>query len=398
MKPLEIKPNVFWVGVIDWNIRDFHGYSTYKGSTYNAFLILDEKITLVDTVKGPFFEEFIHKIRHIVEPSKIDYLVVNHVEMDHSGAFLQTVEAISPEKIFCSEMGKRALLQHYHRSDLPYEVVKSGDVVRIGSKSLHFIETRMLHWPDSMFTYIPQDRLLFSSDAFGQHWATSGRFDDEVSTEELMHHAAKYYANILLLYSPLVQKLLASVRTLDLAIDMIAPDHGLMWRKDPPAIIEAYDRWSRQVARRKVVIVYDTMWHSTEKMAKAIAEGAMDEGVETTLMCLKSNHRSDVVTEILDAKGLAVGSPTLNNGLFPTIADFLTYLKGLKPVGKIGTAFGSYGWSGEAAKLIAASLSEMKLEQLAEPLRVQYVPGDDELRGCLDLGRLMATKVKETVP
>lgn len=395
---VEIKPDVFWVGAIDWNIRDFHGYSTYKGTTYNAFLIKDDKITLVDTVKGPFFNELLHHISQIVEPNKIDYLVINHVEMDHSGSFLQTVDAIKPEKIICSEMGEKALVQHFKRTDLPYQVVKTGDSIRTGKKTIHFIETRMLHWPDSMFTYIPEDKLLISSDAFGQHWATSARFDDEVPFDELMNHAAKYYANILLLYSPLVQKLLAKVKELNLDIDMIAPDHGLIWRKNPLAIIEAYDRWSRQEAKRKAIVVYDTMWHSTEKMARSITDGLIDEGIETIPMSLKVYHRSDIMTELLDSKGLVVGSPTINNGIFPTIADILTYMKGLKPVGKIGFAFGSYGWSGEAAKIISQYLSEMKVEQIIEePLRIQYVPDHEALKKCYELGRKLGERIKETV-
>ncbi len=397
MKPVEIKPGVYWVGAIDWNIRDFHGYSTYLGTTYNAYLILDDKITLVDTVKKPFLSELFHRIDQVVEPEKIDYLVVNHVEMDHSGSFPEVVERIQPEKIFCSEMGKKALQKHFHNQALPYEVVKTGDSVSIGSKTLHFLETRMLHWPDSMFTYLPGDRLLISSDAFGQHWATSERFDDEVDMGELMRHAAKYYANILLLYSPLVQKLLTKVQELNLDIDMIAPDHGLIWRTNWQQIIEAYDRWSKQLVRRKAVVVYDTMWHSTEKMIHAVANGLIDEGVEIKLMSLKACHRSDIVTEVLDAKGLVVGSPTINNGLFPTVADFLTYLKGLKPSGKVGFAIGSYGWSGEAPKLISKIFDEMKVEQIIEPIRIQYVPTHEELKKCYQAGRDLGRKIKESV-
>lgn len=397
MSIVEIKPKIYWVGAIDWNIRDFHGYSTYLGTTYNAFLIVDEKITLIDTVKKPFFGELLRKVSEIVNPKDINYLVVNHVEMDHSGSVPETIEAIEPEKIICSEMGKKALISHYHRNDWPYHVVKTGDTVNLGSNDLNFIETRMLHWPDSMFTYISQSKLLISSDAFGQHWATSERFNDEVNASELMHHAAKYYANIILLYSPLVQKLIEKVKNLNLSIDMIAPDHGLIWRTNPSQIIEAYDRWSKQVARKKAVIVYDTMWHSTEKMAHAIADGLMDEGIEVKLMSLKACHRSDVVTEILDAKGIAVGSPTLNNGLFPTVADFLTYLKGLKPVGKLGLAFGSYGWSGEAPKLIAEYFEAMKTEMVYDPIRINYVPPLDELKTCFEAGKVLGRRIRESI-
>ncbi|HAA04323.1 MAG TPA: MBL fold metallo-hydrolase, partial [Syntrophobacteraceae bacterium] len=376
-----------WVGAIDWNIRDFHGYSTYKGTSYNAFMVTDEKTALFDTVKKPFLSDLVHRIRQLVEPTKIDYLVVNHVEMDHSGAIPEIIELIKPEKVFCSEMGKKALIEHYHREDWPFEVVKSGQTLNLGTKTVHFLETRMLHWPDSMFSYIPEDRLLISSDAFGQHWATSERFDDEVDQPELMAHAAKYYANILLLFSPLVQKLLATVQQMNLDIDMIAPDHGLIWRANPGKIIAAYDDWSRQRTARKAVIVYDTMWHSTETMAKTIADGLIDEGIRVKMCNLKVNHRSEVMTEILDAGAVIVGSATINNGILPTVADMLCYLKGLRPVGRLGAAFGSYGWSGEAVKIITQSLEEMKFE-LPEPgLRVKFVPTHEHLKQCRELGQ-----------
>jgi flavorubredoxin len=386
MKAVEIKPNVHWVGAIDWNIRDFHGYSTYKGTTYNAYLVKDEKIALFDTVKKPFLSDLLDRLRHVVEPTKIDYLIVNHVEMDHSGSVPELIELIKPEKVFCSEMGKKALIEHYHREDWPFEVVKSGQTLSLGQKTVQFLETRMLHWPDSMFSYLAEDRLLISSDAFGQHWATSERFEDEVDQPELMAHAAKYYANILLLYSPLVQKLLASVQQMNLAIDMIAPDHGLIWRSDPGKIIGAYDTWSQQKTAQKAVIVYDTMWHSTEHMAKAIADGLIDEGVSVKMCNLKVNHRSEVMAELLDARAIIFGSSTLNNGILPTVADMLCYLKGLKPVGRIGAAFGSYGWSGEAVKIITQSLEEMKFE-LPEPgVRVKFAPTHEHLKQCRELG------------
>ena len=279
MKPVEVLKDVYWVGALDWNVRDFHGYVTYKGTTYNAYLVMDDKITLFDTVKQPFKSELIHRIWQVVEPSKIDYLVVNHVEPDHSSALPEIVEMVKPEKIFCSPMGHKALLDHYHREDWPYEIVQSGQTLGLGRRTVHFLETRMLHWPDSMFSYLAEDRLLISSDAFGQHWCTSERFDDEVEQWELMMHSAKYYANILLLYSPLVGKLIESVQEMGLEIDMIAPDHGLIWRGNPGKIIEAYDAWRQQKPKRKALVIYDTMWHATEKMAKAIADGLIQEGI-----------------------------------------------------------------------------------------------------------------------
>ncbi len=394
MLPVEVLKDVYWVGAIDWDIRDFHGYLTPKGSTYNSFLVMDEKITLFDAVKAPFKDELLERISKVVDPKKIDYLVVNHVEMDHSGSLPQVVDLIKPEKLFCSAMGKKALLEHYRREDWPYEVVGTGASVSLGSRSVQFIETRMLHWPDSMFSYLPEDRLLISSDAFGQHWATNERFDDQVDSVELMGHAARYYANILLLYSPLVQKLLGTVQKMDVPIDVIAPDHGLIWRNDPSRILAAYDSWSKQEAKRKAVVIFDTMWHSTENMAKAVADGLLEEGVSVKMMDLRVAHRSDVITELLDAKGVVLGSSTLNNGMLPRMADILCYVKGLRPAGKVGAAFGSYGWSGEAVKLLTQTLEEMKVEVLDPGLQVKFVPGKEDLKKCVELGKKIGAAVK----
>lgn len=396
MKPVEIMKDVYWVGALDWNIRDFHGYTTYQGTTYNAFLVMDDKISLFDTVKYPFREDLVQNIKQIVDPVKIDYIIVNHVEPDHSSCLPGIMGVIKPEKIFCSPMGKSALLEHYHQEDWPYEVVESGQSIKLGRRTVQFLETRMLHWPDSMFSYLKEDRLLISSDAFGQHWATGERFDDEVDQGELFKHAAKYYANILLLYSPLVEKLLNTVHQVGLEIDMIAPDHGLIWRSAPGKILEAYQTWSKQKACRKAVIVYDTMWKSTESMAKAVADGLLEEGITVKMMDLKGNHRSDVMTEILDARALIFGSPTLNNGMMPTVADMLHYLRGLRPENKIGAVFGSYGWSGEAVKLMKRALEEMKVEVVDSGIRVKYVPDNKDLENCVELGRRIGKAVKET--
>ena len=394
MTTREIKENIHWVGVVDWNIRDFHGYSTYKGTTYNSFLVMDEKIALVDTVKKPFKQELIDNIRELTDPEKIDYIIVNHVEMDHSGSLPEMIDLIKPEKIFCSPMGHKALLSHFHREDWPYEIVKSGDSISLGKKTVQFLETKMLHWPDSMFSYFPEDKLLISSDAFGQHWSTSERFDDEVDKAELMAHASKYYANILMIFSPNVRKLLEKVAEMGLEIDMIAPDHGLIWRENVGEILESYGRWARQEAKQKAVIVYDTMWKSTETMAKAIYKGLLEEGISIKMMDLKTNHRSDIVSEVLDAKAVLCGSPTLNNGMLPTMADLLTYLKGLRPSGKIGAAFGSFGWSGEAVKHINVFMEEMKFDILDPGIKVKNVPTDEDLLKCVELGRKVGQAIK----
>jgi flavorubredoxin len=252
----------------------------------------------------------------------------------------------------------------------------------------------MLHWPDSMFTYLKEDKILFSSDAFGQHFAGLERFDDEIG-EEIMPNAKKYFANILLLYSPLILKLVDTVTEMGLALDMICPDHGIIWRKDPSKIINAYVEWSQQEPKRKALVIYDTMWHSTEMMADAIVDALGQAGVDAKPMHLRSWHRSDIITEVLDAGAIVVGSPTLNNGLFPTVSDFLTYMKGLKPKNKIGAAFGSYGWSGESVKLIKNELEEMKFKVIDPGLKIQYVPDEKGLEACYELGRKIAKELPQ---
>jgi flavorubredoxin len=316
--------------------------------------------------------------------------------MDHSGSLPEMMEIIKPEKLICSPMGHKAILEHFHREDWPYEVVKSGDEISIGKRTIQFLETRMLHWPDSMFSYIKEDGILFSSDAFGQHYATSERFDDEASMPEVMHESAKYYANILYLYSPLIRKLLKTVSEMNLDIKMIAPDHGVIWRSHIGSILKAYDEWSRNTFDKKALVIYDTMWHSTEEMAKAIAIGLEETGVSTSMINLKVHHRSDVMTEILKARAVILGSSTLNNGLLPRMAGFLMYMRGLKPANKIGASFGSYGWSGEAVNLMNTSLLEMKIDVIEEGLRLKYVPAAGQLEECREMGRRIGQAVLDS--
>ena len=394
MNNIELAKGIYWVGAVDWDVRDFHGYSTNRGTTYNAFLIVDEKVTLFDTVKRSHLDDLLRHVRNIIDPEKIDYLVVNHVEMDHSGSLPQLMEIIKPEKLFCSPMGHKAILDHFHRPDWPFEIVKTGTELNLGKRTIQFIETRMLHWPDSMFSFVKEDGILFSSDAFGQHYATSERFDDEVPLSEVMEEAAKYYANILYLYSPLVKKLLEAVAGMNLDIKMIAPDHGVIWRKDMGVILEAYRKWSNGECREKALVIYESMWHSTEYMAHAIAAGLEETGVSTDLINLKVNHRSDIMTKVLSAKAIVVGSPTLNNGLLPNMAGFLMYMRGLKPINKVGASFGSFGWSGESVKLLNQSLEDMKIELIEDGMKVKYVPSDDVLAECTEMGRRIGETVK----
>jgi flavorubredoxin len=389
MKPVEVADGIYWVGAIDWNIRDFHGYSTKEGTTYNAFLIMDEKITLIDTVKKEFADELIHNISQIVDPKKIDYVISNHTEMDHSGGLARVMHRIGEDKpIYCSKMGLKNLPRHFS-SKYNYQSVQEGEELSLGKRTLTFLETRMVHWPDSMFTYAKEDKILFASDGFGQHYASTERFDDEIG-DEIMIHAKKYFANILLLYTDLIVKVFEKVQNLSLDLKIICPDHGIIWRKDPMKIVNAYVEWCQQKPKRKALVVYDTMWHSTEMMAEAIVDGLNQEGVKVMPMHLRRWHRSDIITEALDAGAIIIGSPTLNNGLFPTIADFLTYLKGLKPKNKIGAAFGSFGWSGEAPKFIQQELEAMKFDVVDTPLKIQYIPDEKGIEACQELGRKIA--------
>jgi flavorubredoxin len=393
MKSFEIKDNIFWVGAIDWNVRDFHGYSTYKGTTYNAYLVKDEKIALFDTVKKSHLQELVHHIKQLMDPTEIDYLIVNHVEMDHSGSLPEMVELIKPEKIFCSKMGLKAIEEHFHPEGWPLEAVENGRTLSLGSRTVQFIETRMLHWPDSMFSYLQEDKFLISSDAFGQHYATSERFDDEVDFSELMGQTAKYYANILTLYSPLIRKLLAKVQELGLEFDMIAPDHGVIWRSHIKDVLQAYADWSQNKGRRKALVIYDTMWKSTEMMAKAIATGISMTGVSVKLINLAVNHRSEVMTDVLNAKAVVLGCATLNNGMLPRMAGFLMYMRGLKPTNKIGAAFGSYGWSGEAVKLMNGAMADMKFDVIEPGMRIKYVPNHSDLQECVAMGQRIGEAV-----
>jgi flavorubredoxin len=394
MNTKELAKGIYWVGAIDWDVRDFHGYSTYRGTTYNAFLIIDEKVTLFDTVKRSHMDDLLQHIRAIIDPEKIDYIVVNHVEMDHSGSLPELMDIIKPEKLICSPMGHKALVDHFHQQDWPYEIVKSGSEMSLGQRTIQFLETRMLHWPDSMFSFIKEDGILFSSDAFGQHYASSERFDDEVPLSDIMNESAKYYANILYLFSPLVRKLLTKVAELNLDIKMIAPDHGVIWRTNQETILKAYEKWSHGQCSEKALVIYDSMWHSTEKMAKSIAAGLEESGISTNLVNLKVNHRSDIMTQVLEAKATVLGCSTLNNGLLPRMAGFLMYMRGLKPVNKIGAAFGSFGWSGEAVGLLNKAMEDMKIDIIDEGLRHKYVPDSDSLDTCMAFGRRIGEAVK----
>ena len=394
MVKVVLKEGVNWVGVVDWNIRDFHGYITNRGSTYNAYLISDEKIALVDTVKSAFCNELIEHISELANLEKIDYIIVNHVEMDHSSSLPVIAKLAKNAKIISSQRGKEALIKHYGSDFNVVETVKTGDELKLGKRTLRFIEAPMLHWPDSMFTYIVEDKILMPNDAFGQHFAGTGRFNDEVDECELMEEAQTYYANILMPFAPLITRKIQEVVQMGIPIDIIAPSHGVIWRKDPLKIITAYLNWSSGAAKQKAVVVFDTMWGSTDKMARAIADSLAGAGVEVKLLKLRATDNTDVVTEILDAKAVVVGSPTLNNQMFPTVSSFLTYITGLKPKGKIWGFFGSYGWGGGAVRDMVEMAKKAGFEVLEPSVDAKYVPDKEELKKCFDFGQQIAQKLK----
>ncbi len=375
MRPVELKKGVYWVGGIDWNLRNFHGYLTQRGSTYNAYLIIDEKITLIDTVKYYLADEMMERIAHIIDPAKIDYVIANHVEMDHSGGLPAVMERCPNATVYTSPNGEKGLKVHY-KKDWKFQTVKSGDSLSIGSRTLQFVLTPMVHWPDNMITYCPEEKILFSNDSFGQHIASSERFDDEYPIEIILDEAAKYYANIVLPYGEQVKQEFAAAAGLD--IQTIAPSHGLIWRKHIPDIFKHYQRWVSNSTDKKALIIYDSMWNSTEKMAYAIQNAFESKGYATRLFNLHLSHISDIMTEVLTAEYVCVGSPTLNNNMLPTVASFLTYLKGLAPKGRKGLAFGSYGWGGQSIGQVDEILCGLKWTML-EPVKYNYVPDQQSL-------------------
>ena len=396
MKAVEIVKDVYWVGAIDYSVKHFHGYSytTHHGTTFNAYLILGEKIALVDAVYGPFSDEMLKRIESVIDPAKIDYVISNHTEMDHSGAIPQVLDRLDNGVLVCTEKAVDELRKHYP-DGWNIKTVKTGDEIDLGGKTLRFYETPMLHWPESMFTYYVEEELLMPNDAFGQHYATAKRFADEVDQNVLWKEAEKYYANILWPLSRMVERKIEEVIELGLPIKIIAPSHGLIWRKEPLQIVTRYLEWAKgERVRDRIVIAWDTMYQSTSKLARAIAEGINDEGVEPLLRLIPQSDRSDIMAELLEAKGILVGSPTLHNDILPTIASLLSDFEVLKPVGKKCAAFGSYGWGGGSVKRIQESMDKGKMEIVMEPFTVKWVPTKDELEEAYQYGRKFAKMIK----
>ncbi len=385
-----LRDNINWVGHIDWDVRDFHGYRTERGSTYNAYLIRDSKTALIDTVKSPFSAKLLADISAFIDPGKVDYVVCNHAEPDHSGGLPAVMAACVSAELVCDAKCRDALSAHYDTAGWKWRIVADGDNISLGRRTMVFIETPMVHWPESMFTYIPEEKLLFSMDAFGQHYASAHRFDDEEPLDVVMGEAKTYYANIVMLYGSQIAKVLD--RASNLAIEMIAPSHGVIWRKNIPVILGAYRDWVVCKPKPKVLVIYDTMWKSTEMMAGAIAEGAMEKGVDVKVLNVRSTHITTLATELLDCAALAVGSPTLNTTLMPQMAAVLTYFKGLRPAGKAGVAFGSYGWAKGGPGAVAEYLKAMKVDMVRDPIECRFVPGAAVLGECRNAGGALGAK------
>ena len=387
LNAIEISPKVWWVGGIDWNERLFHGYTTERGITYNAYLIMDEKVTLVDTCKATFSDELVQRISQVVDPAKIDVVITNHVEMDHSGS-LPVIHRIAPNATIYASAGAgvNEVRAHFGIEATP---VKSGDTLCIGERTLTFVTTPMVHWPDNMVTYSDVDQILFSNDAFGQHFATTKRFDDENDLCEIFKQAKKYYANIVWPYGMQAHKALEAVKGLDLK--MIAPSHGCIWRSHIDEILEKYEAWTTYQTEEKAVVVFDSMWHSTESMAREICDAFIAEGVSAQLVDVKATHISDIMLYMCDAKYVAVGSPTLNSNMLPTIASFLTYMRGLSPKNeqRIGLAFGSYGWAPLGPKQVYAELENAKFQLPVPVVAQQWIPSEENLAELQDTVRKM---------
>ena len=390
---IKVKNNVTWIGKIDWELRKFHGdeYSTNKGSTYNSYLIKEQKTALVDTVWKPFSKEYVNNLEKEIDLNQIDFIIANHAEMDHSGALPLLMEKIPDKQIYCTANGIKSLKGHYHK-DWNFHPVKTGDKIDLGGKELIFIEAPMLHWPDSMMCYLTKDNILFSNDAFGQHYASEYMFNDLVDQNELFNECIKYYANILTPFSKLIVKKIKEVLEFKLPVDLICTSHGVIWRDNPTQIIEKYLEWANAYQENQITILYDTMWNGTRIMAESIAKGIKnkDSKVNIKLFNTSKSDKNDIITEIFKSKTILVGSPTINRGILTSLAGIMEEIKGLKFIDKKAAAFGCYGWSGESVKLITEDLKEAGFEIINDGLKSLWNPDEDAIKECVVFGEEIA--------
>lgn len=389
----KISNTVSWVGKIDWELNKFHGeeYSTHKGSSYNSYLIQDEKTVLIDTVWEPFSKDYVKNLKKVVDLKKIDYIIMNHSEVDHAGALAELMREIPNTPIYCTKNGAK-IIKGLHHQDWNFVEVKTGDTLDIGKNKLVFVEARMLHWPDSMMTYMSGENILFSNDAFGQHYASQLMYNDLVDQDELYNEAIKYYANILTPFSKFVVSKIEEVVALNIPIEMICPSHGIIWRDNPLQIVNKYMEWAKSYKENQITIIYDTMWNGTRRMAEAIAEGikSKDKDVEVKLFNCAKRDKNDIITEVFKSKMILVGSSTINNGILSAVAGILEMIKGLKFTNKKAAAFGSYGWSGEHLKILTEELKKSKFEVVSEGIRELWNPDEEALKRCREFGESLA--------
>lgn len=388
----QVTQSTYFVGGVDWNMRDFHGFNTPKGVTYNSYVVVDEKVAVIDGVKCTFAEEHIEKIARLVNPEKIDYIIINHVEPDHSSGLPLLAKAAANAVVVCTAQGKDEITKYYGDS-FNFKIVKASDSLDLGKNKLHFLPLPMVHWPDSMVSFLEGDNVLFSNDAFGQHLCSSKLFDDENDLDEVLFEAEKYYANILMPLGKQVAGALNKVAQLPFKIEIIAPSHGVVWRSHIGKILEKYIKWSGGVNEERVVIVYETMWGSTEKIARALLEGVMSEGVKANFYRLNASDRTEIVRDILSAKGLMIGSSTIHNGLIPNVGALMYHIKGLRPAGKSAVAFGAHGWAGGSVKEIEKMLSESGIE-LKHSIAVKWSPNEEDLKQAFNFGAEFARSIK----
>lgn len=392
----KITDKVTWVGKVDWELKSFHGneYSTWKGSSYNSYLVRDEKTVLIDTVWQPFDKEFVSRLKNEIDLTKIDYIIANHNEIDHSGALPELMREIPNTPIYCTANGAKILKGHYHQ-DWNFVTVKTGDTLNIGNHTLTFVEAPMLHWPDTMMTYMDGENILFSNDAFGQHFASESLYNDTVDKAELFEEATKYYANILTPFSRFVTKKIEEVLSFNLPVNLICPSHGVIWKENPAQIIEQYLAWADNYKENQITLIYDTMWNATRKMAEAIAYGIVQEDPSVTvkLMNASKEDKNDIITEIFRSKAILLGAPTVNNGYLHSIAGLMEMVKGLKFKEKKAAAFGSYGWSGESVKQLSSVLSDAGFELVNDGVRALWVPDENVLAELTEYGKNFAAAV-----
>lgn len=394
---INVKNNIYWVGKIDWELRKFHGdeYSTHRGSSYNSYLIKEDKVALIDTVWKPFSKEFIENLSKEIDLNKIDYIIANHAEIDHSGALPELMRHIPDTPIYCTKNGVKSLKGHYHQ-DWNFQVVKTGAKLSLGNKELIFVEAPMLHWPDSMFCYLTEDNVLFSNDAFGQHYASEFMFNDLVDQNELANECIKYYANILTPFSPLVTKKIQEVLSFNLPLDIICTSHGIIWRDEPVKIVQQYLEWANDYQENQITLVYDTMWNGTRVMAENIANGIKesDPNVNVKLFNLAKSDKNDVITEIFKSKAILLGSPTINKGILVSVAGLLEEIKGLRFKNKKAAAFGAYGWSGESVKMISEKLTSAGFEVVDDGLKVLWNPDSESKSRCVEYGKTFVANIQ----